>query len=268
MRSVAFSILAVMPLALGTAAANEVGTLDLSDYDLAFAEEFDTLSVSPWGENGENTRWIAHTPWAGDFGDARFADPQPGFPFTIEDGILRIEARKTADGTWESGLLAANPHRDDFATFTQGYFEVRMKMPVGKGTWPAFWLSSPVESDGYGQEIDVIEYYGHDDTRFQAVWHLWPKVDTKEKQGELHWKDVEPGSLAKEFHTFGVNITDDRIDYYFDRKLFWSIEPQDALVGPYYPLVNLALGSGWPIDETPNPSYLWVDYIRVYTKAP
>jgi hypothetical protein len=24
-------------------------------------------------------RWIAHTPWAGDFGDAAFTDPHPDF---------------------------------------------------------------------------------------------------------------------------------------------------------------------------------------------
>jgi hypothetical protein len=32
-------------------------------------------------------------------------------------------------------------------------------------------------------------------------------------------------------------------------------------------LVNLALGSGRPITETPNPSYMYVDYIRVYSES-
>ncbi|WP_204331191.1 hypothetical protein, partial [Proteus mirabilis] len=71
--------------------------LDLTGYTLTFAEEFDSLSVSPWGPG---SRWIAHTPWNGDFGDARFVDPRPGFPFTVEDGVLKIEARKNADGAW------------------------------------------------------------------------------------------------------------------------------------------------------------------------
>jgi hypothetical protein len=30
--------------------------------------------------------------------------------------------------------------------------------------------------------------------------------------------------------------------------------------------VDLALGSGWPIDQTPNPSFLYVDYVRAYSK--
>src|SRR5690606_22264058 len=71
--------------------------LDLSGYRLTFEENFDTLDVSAWGPG---TRWIAHTPWYGDFGDAKFTDPQPGFPFTIKDGVLRIEARKGEDGKW------------------------------------------------------------------------------------------------------------------------------------------------------------------------
>ena len=66
--------------------------LSLKGFRVTFSEEFDKpLDVSPWGPG---TRWIAHTPWCGDFGDARFADPVEGFPFTIENGILRIEARR------------------------------------------------------------------------------------------------------------------------------------------------------------------------------
>src|SRR5260370_28690012 len=73
--------------------------IDLKQYRLVFDEDFNTLDVSAVGPG---SRWIAHTPWAGDFGDAQFADPTPGFPFSISDGILRIEARKGADGKWRS----------------------------------------------------------------------------------------------------------------------------------------------------------------------
>src|SRR5215510_11338306 len=80
--------------------------LDLRGYRLVFEEEFDKpLDVSA---RGPGTRWTAHTPWNGDFGDAAFSDPEPDFPFTVQDGILRIEARKEADGHWRSGLLASN----------------------------------------------------------------------------------------------------------------------------------------------------------------
>jgi hypothetical protein len=54
-------------------------TLNLDGYRLVFREGFDgPLDVSP---AGPGTRWIAHTPWNGDFGDAAFANPKPAAAF-------------------------------------------------------------------------------------------------------------------------------------------------------------------------------------------
>jgi len=64
--------------------------------DIVMNETFDTLSVSP--DRIGPARWTAHTPWNGDFGDARFMDPGPDGPFSVSDGILSITARKDADG--------------------------------------------------------------------------------------------------------------------------------------------------------------------------
>jgi hypothetical protein len=52
--------------------------LDISSYRETFSETFrGPLDVTPWGPS----KWIAHTPWNGDFGDARFADPTSAFHF-------------------------------------------------------------------------------------------------------------------------------------------------------------------------------------------
>jgi hypothetical protein len=111
-------------------------SLDLSRFDLVFDERFTNLSVS---SVGPGTTWIAHTPWGGDFGDAAFADPKPGFPFGVVDGVGRIEMRKTENGGWQSGLLTTvDPQGHGFA-LQYGYFEMRAKLPAGPGVWPAFW---------------------------------------------------------------------------------------------------------------------------------
>lgn len=139
--------------------------ININAYRLTFAENFDSLDVSAWGE--KRSRWIAHTPWNGDFGDARFTDPAPGFPFTTDQGILKIEARKGTDGTWRSGLLSSvNPKGEGFSQ-QFGYFEARMKLPPGKGVWPAFWLIG-VDRSKYTAEIDVLEYYGRAPTN--SAW--------------------------------------------------------------------------------------------------
>ena len=84
--------------------AAEGPLLDLSSFILTFDEEFDDQSISA---RSSDTRWSAHTPWNGDFGDAVFTDPGPGFPFVVENGVLRIEARKGDDGRWRSGLISS-----------------------------------------------------------------------------------------------------------------------------------------------------------------
>ena len=68
-------------------------TLNLDGYHLTFDEDFTNaqLSVSAWGPG---TRWIAHTPYAGDFGDTRFADPTNDLTFTVENHLA--EPRRVA----------------------------------------------------------------------------------------------------------------------------------------------------------------------------
>jgi hypothetical protein len=162
------------------ASGQSPATIDINKFKLTFSEEFDELSVSPLGPN---TRWIAHTPWAGDFGDASFADPRKGiFPFTIDNGILRIEARKNEDGKWESGLLAsADGHGGGFSQ-QYGYFEMRAKLPKGKGVWPGFWLHTIEDPKAKSKvEFDITEYYGHDPSRYRSAVHTWffnPADDT------------------------------------------------------------------------------------------
>ncbi len=210
-------------------------------------------------------RWTAHTPWGGDFGDARFLDPEPGGPFKIKNGILSITASKDRDGKWGSGLIAAADATGAGTGTRYGYFEVRMKMPPGPGTWPAFWLMAlkPVERyDGY-VEVDVVEYYGRSTSSYQAVVHVWYK-DQAKNRGQLQKISVPNKSLIDDFHTFGADVSPQAIVFFHDGKRVWSQPPPPELDGPLYPLVNLALGSGWPIDQTPNPSTLLVDYVHVY----
>jgi beta-glucanase (GH16 family) len=210
-------------------------------------------------------RWTAHTPWNGDFGDARFADPLPGGPFKVKDGILSITASKDKEGHWISGLIAAADATGNGFGTRYGYFEARMKMPAGPGTWPAFWLAAlkPAANSDGNVEIDVIEYYGKFTSSYQTAAAVWYK-DSKKNKGALDTIHVIDGSLVQDFHSYGVDISPKNIVFFFDNKQVWTQPTPPELDGPMYPLVNLALGSGWPIDQTPNPSTLLVDYVHVY----
>jgi beta-glucanase (GH16 family)/glycosyltransferase involved in cell wall biosynthesis len=256
------ALAATLSLAAGARAA--VPDIDPCRLRPTFTDDFNTLSVSAYGETG--SRWIAHTPWNGDFGDAAFSDPHVGFPFRVQDGILDIEARKNADGKWQSGLLAsATPTNGGFSQ-RYGYFEMRAQLPPGPGTWPGFWLNSnqPKDDPRPGVEIDVIEYYGQFPDGYHSAVHVWNKADPKKSTEQNHLTAVPSGSLTSGFHTYGVDVEPDWIKFYLDRHEIWRVATPPELHDPLMVLVDLALGSGWPIDKTPNPSVMKVDYVHVF----
>ncbi|HUN98208.1 MAG TPA: glycoside hydrolase family 16 protein [Bradyrhizobium sp.] len=226
-------------------------------------EDFNDESIS--AHRIGPARWTAHTPWNGDFGDARFIDPGPNGPFKVKDGMLSITASKDSEGHWTSGLIAAADATGAGTGTRYGYFEVRMKMPPGPGTWPAFWLAAlkPVAGSDGNVEVDVIEYYGQFTSAYRTALHIWYK-DTAKTRANGDKIDVPDGSLVRDFHTYGVDVSPQAVVFFFDGKPVWSQPTPPELDGPLYPLVNLALGSGWPIDKTPNPSVLLVDYVHVY----
>jgi beta-glucanase (GH16 family) len=252
---------ALMLCAEPTITEAELGDmLAMSDLELTFSEEFDELDVSAWGPG---TKWIAHTPWRGDFGSAKFADPKQGFPFTTENGHLRIEAFKGPDGRWQSGLLASVDPA--FKGFSQqfGYFEIRAKLPAGKGLWSAFWLVG-VNRRTHTSEVDVLEHYGHMPDRYTTSIHVWDRAQPKNTRTSHRQVRVQPGSLYEDFHNYGVRIESDYTRFYFDRREVWSVPTPLEHHQPMFLLLNLALGAGWPIDAAPSPSFMYVDYVRVW----
>jgi beta-glucanase (GH16 family) len=242
--------------------AQDDRVLDLASYEQTFTEDFDSLDVSAWGPG---TRWIAHTPYNGDFGDGAFANPVAGFPFTIENGVLRIEARKDRNGKWHSGLLSSVDKNFNGFTQQDGYFEIRAKLPAGEGAWPAFWLLGRDRSTTT-PEVDVLEHYGHDPGAYEAAVHIWDVKSPAESRVSGSHIPVPYGSLSSAFHTFGVSIEPDLIRYYFDRREVWNTKTIPEHRQPMYLLIDLAVGGGWPITNMPNPSFMYVDYVRAWRR--
>ncbi len=229
-----------------------------------FSDDFKNLVVRSTVYAGRG--WTAHTWWGGDFGDALFVDPSPGFPFQVKDGVLQIEARKTESGRWQSGLLASADGAGNGFGQTYGYFEMSARLPEGAGTWPAFWLMTrlPKGSKEAAVEIDALEHYGKFPSDFHSGLHVWNVGPTG--PAVEHITKVEGGTLYAKFHTYGVDVEPDFIDYYFDRKKTWQAPTPPQHHKPLSILLNLALGSGWPIDKTPNPSVMDVAYVRVFER--
>lgn len=232
-----------------------------------FMEDFHNFRLNPWNISG--SEWIAHTPWHGDFGDAVFSNPGPNGPFAVVNGTLDITARKGTDGQWHSGLIAAADGTGHGHGVLYGYFEARMKLPPGPGTWPAFWLAQlqPVGTKSPAAEIDVIEYYGKFLNAYHVTIHEWYHNSSHTwYRGKTI--NVPKNSLVTGWHDYGVRILPNYITFFFDRRPVWQQPTPPELNKPLYPIVDLALGSGWPITDTPNPSVLKIQYVHVYEYAP
>lgn len=267
MRKTAIALAALLSTAgVPSACSAQPADLDIAAYRQTFADEFDRLSVSDWGPG---TTWIAHTPWNGDFGDAQFSDPGGDFPFTTAGGVLRIEMRRDGQGKWRSGLLASVDRKGEGFSQKYGYFEMRAKFPAGEGVWPAFWLIGVERMKGdvpSAAEIDIVEHYGHAPAEYSSAVHVWPIAKGAEAFSATQRNPVPAGTLSDGFHLYGASVEADTIRFYFDRRQVWEVATPEAGKQPMFLLVNLGLGSGWPIERTPNPSSMLVDYVRAYAR--
>ena len=203
------------------------------------------------------------------FGCLQVLEVLAGDNIASKGGLLRIEAKKDASG-WRAGLLSsANPRGEGFSQ-RYGYFEMRAKFPQGPGTWPAFWmqavdpLKDPLQD---GTEIDIVEQYGHAPQVLPATLHFWP-AKGKDPRGHTAVRQafIVP-DMTEGFHRYGLEWNARTITWYFDGVALWSQPTPSYAHRPLYLLVNLALGGGWPIEATPNPRCMDVDYVRAYAKA-
>lgn len=254
-------LLALLWLSVPSAQAEEAGeTIDPAAMTMTFEDNFDTLDVSAWGPG---TKWIAHTPWQGDFGGARFANPGKNSPFRVERGELRIEATRDAQGDWQSGLLASVDAKGLGFAQQYGYFELRAKLPTGAGVWPAFWLIGKDRSK-VTAEIDIMEFYGDKPGGYSSVVHVWRRGEGEKNYSEFQRIPAFAEADPAEYHTYGVKVDADTISMYFDRKLMWQTPTQPEHRQPMYILFNLALVDGVTKELTPDPSHMFVDYVRAY----
>ncbi|WP_194902602.1 glycoside hydrolase family 16 protein [Quadrisphaera sp. INWT6] len=244
---------------------------------LVYADDFDApLSVS---ESGWGTRYAAvkPEPWGGSqFGDALFADPARGAGTlaTLPGGYLRVRAQPIGvlapQQTWgqqhAAGILSSQRFGGSGFSAQHGYFEARMLGAPGPGAWPAFWMlnssSGTGRADGTAAEVDAVELYGHDTDATCHTTHSWgPAKGGQKACGE------QPLDWAAEWHTYGVRVLDGRADFFVDGRRVASLAELSHTDEPFFFMLDLATGGGWPVDlaATGQTTDLYVDWVRVYT---
>jgi len=186
----------------------------------------------------------------------------------VKDGILNITAKKI-NGTVYSIRM------NTVESWKYGYFEARLKLPKGKGTWPAFWMMPKNymawPDDG---EIDIMEEVGYHPDYVSSSVHCKSYNHTL---GTQKTKEILVSGAQDEFHVYALEWTEDFIHTYVDGKLLFSFDNDKKnnkdtwpFNAPFYLKLNLAWGGDWGgaqgIDESSLPATYGIDYVRVFQK--
>jgi beta-glucanase (GH16 family) len=162
----------------------------------------------------------------------------------------------------------------DRVAFAYGLVQARIRLPRGRGVWPAFWmLGQNIDEVGWPAcgEIDVMENFGDD----PALVHGTVHGPGYAGQAGITASHRAGASLADDFHVYAVHWEPERIRWYLDDELYSTLTPDDLQGRPwvfdhdFYLLVNVAVGGTFslrPDSSASFPTSMLVDYIRVVTR--
>lgn len=190
----------------------------------------------------------------------------------VENGKLTITAiRENFGGREYTSARLVTKNKGDFL---YGRVEVRAKLPVGRGTWPAIWmLPTDWAYGGWPKsgEIDIMEHVGYDANNVLFTVH----TDAYNHSiGTQRGGSKRIATAQTEFHNYRVDWTPYAVRGYFDDELIFTFvnEGQGSAKWPFdkrfHLLLNLAIGGNWGgqqgIDNTIFPAAFEIDYVRVY----
>ena len=266
------------------------------EYSLVFEDNFD-------GNSLDLTKWIPVTGVPRDFNFENQKAWHLPENLEVSNGTLKITAKKLTTpytGTWVT-RWSTNPPTTKTSTFDYttgelltyqkffyGKYEIRCRLPNGKGFWPAFWTFGGQRWN----EIDIFEIYGDNINRFTCnVHHDYDGNGDRERGENCPFAQSNVADFTQ-WHVFTCIFDFDKIIWQIDgntvRTLyrFSTISGvpiscgEDIAIGTYfqeqsYPvedmqiIMNLAIqsGSNAPNLNTVFPNYYEIDYVRFYIKT-
>ena len=197
-----------------------------------------------------------------------------------QDGHLVISALKQKNTRPDGSIRDYTSGRiftQGLFSQTYGRFEASIKMPLGKGIWPAFWLlGDDINTVGWPRsgEIDIVENIGE------------PTVSHSTIHGPGYSGDKGPTAaftlpagqqVDTAFHLYALEWSPNDIKFFLDDHLVAERTPASLPAGttwvynhPFFIILNLAVGGDWPGNPdstTTFPQQMLVDYVRVYKRT-
>ncbi|WP_342087023.1 glycoside hydrolase family 16 protein [Dyadobacter sp. OTU695] len=193
----------------------------------------------------------------------------------VENGNLVITAIKERSGKqqYSSARLVSKGKGD----FLYGKFEIRAKLPKGRGTWPAIWMLA--SGKDYGNkgwpdngEIDIMEHVGFDQDRLHGNIHTKAfNHAIKTNKGN----NIVVKGLSEDFHAYTCEWTPETVTILVDGNAYFTFKkeagyrwPEWPFDKPFHLILNIAVGGNWGgqkgVDDSIFPQKMEIDYVRVY----
>ncbi len=193
----------------------------------------------------------------------------------IQDGRLVIEARREnyAGQEYTSARMTTKNKGD----WLYGKFEIRARLPRGKGLWPAIWmLPTDWAYGGWPKsgEIDIMENLGDDTRTVYGTLHYGNDWPDNSHTGKSYF--ISAGKdFYDDFHLFSIEWDPKEIRWRVDGVLYQTqsrwFTPAAGYPAPFdkrfHLLLNVAVGGNWPGNPdggTSFPQRMYIDYVRVY----
>jgi len=255
------------------------------NWQLIWSDEFNGAN----GSAPDPTKWTYDT-GGGGFGNSELQTYcSPGMntapcnaslpnEFMDGNGNLVIRARKDSSGNWTSARLKTQGK----FSFQYGRVEARIKLTVGNGLWPAFWmLGNNIGTAGWPQcgEDDIMEWVDSYSPNSTSSTSHGPGYSGGGGIGARYTFPNGGRIDDAGYHIYGLIWSPNLLQYYRDNpsNIFLTITPSSIPAGtqwvfnaPFFILLNQAVGGNWfpgPDSTTPNPADMLVDYVRVYQAA-
>lgn len=248
--------------------STDINSCPLEGYSLVWNDEFKNaiINTTKWTFQNAEAGWVNHELQTYVSGRS----PSGKKVAECSNGTLKINCFR--DG---NKIYSARMYGRRSVGFKYCYVEARIKLPKGKGTWPAFWMM-PVSGSNWPAdgEIDIMEEVGVDANQVSSSIHCtaYHHPAGTQKTHAMNCVGAEDG-----FHIYAMEWTEDYIRTYVDgqEQLYFENDKQGnkdtwPFNTAFYPILNLAWGGDWGgyagVDESALPVTMEVDYIRVWQK--
>ena len=225
---------------------------------------------------------LDRTKWSYDTGGTGFGNNEEQFYSDraensyLQDDNLVIEARHEPERYMGLHYTSAKLQTLVLGEWQYGRIDIRAKLPIGQGIWPAFWMLPARGNYGSwpaGGEIDIMEYLGHEPQTVHGTLHYGAELGDHQFSGMPY--SLEEGTFADDYHIFSIIWEEESIRWFVDgiqyqEQTEWYTGIADypaPFDQKFYLIINVAVGGNWPgsPDETTVfPQRLMVDYVRIY----